>query len=204
MKLYTSPTSPYARKARIVVAEKKLGSRIEEITTDAWSDPAELIEVNPLGKVPALVADSSLSLFDSPLICAYLDALPSEVSTPLIPPSGPQYWTVRRAEALADGMMDLGVGLLLERRKPEGERSPKTAARWRGQLERALAAAQATAPTLPDGFTMGHASLAVALGYLDLRHADLAWRENRGPLAAWYEAVQKRPSFQATAPPPAA
>lgn len=200
MKLYWSPASPYARKVRVVAHERRLTSRIEEIIVDAFADPAVLLAANALGKVPTLVLDDGAALYDSPVICAFLDAHPDARGTELVPARGPNRWRVLRAEALADGAMDLGLGLTLERRKPEAERSPTTAARWRQQLTRAVNAIAEDVSSLPSGLSLGHIGFACALSYLDFRHPDFAWREGRSQLAKWYEAVAAQPSLAATAP----
>jgi len=200
LKLYSSPASPYARKVRMVIAERQLGSLVEEMTVNAQDDPPELIAVNPLGKIPALVTDDGLHLFDSPVICAYLDAHPQARGERLRPHSGSERWLVMRAEALGDGMMDLGLALQVEKRKPEGEKSPTIAARQRAQLLRSLDAVPETLRSLPGGLTLGHLALGAALGYLDLRHDELGWRNGRDELANWYAEIAKRPSFIATKP----
>ncbi len=200
MKLYWSSASPYACKVRIVIAEKNLGRFVEETTVEVYTDPPELTASNPLGKIPALITDDGLALFDSPVICAYLDAHPDGQGERLQPEYGPERWMVVRAEALGDGIMDLALALTTERRKPEGEKSPTNAARARGQLLRALDAIPATLKTLPDRVTLGQLTFAAALGYVDLRHGDMSWRDGRGELAAWYERIAVRPSVSATAP----
>ncbi len=103
MKLYWSNASPYSRKVRMVIAEKALGALVEEVSVNACNDPPELIAVNPLGKIPALVTDDGSSPFDSPVICAFLDAEPRGQGPRLAPQSGPERWMVLRAEALGDG-----------------------------------------------------------------------------------------------------
>ena len=198
MKLYWSPASPYARKVRVVAREKQVARRIEEMVVDAFADPPELTGSNPLGRVPALVLDDGTALYDSPVIVAYLDAVGE--GGPLVPAEGAARFAVLRAEALADGVMDLGVGLILERRKPDGEKSPTTAARWRGQLPRALDAIATDHARLPGPFSLGHVAFACALGYLDFRHPDVNWREGRETLADWFAAISARPSLVDTAP----
>jgi glutathione S-transferase len=200
MKLYWSNASPYARKVRMVIAEKALGRLVAEITVDVYADPSELLAVNPLGKIPALVMDDGLGLFDSPAICAFLDAHPQGQGPRLQPQSGLERWMVTRAEALGDGMTDLAFALRQDQLKPEGEKSPTIVARWRGQLLRALDAVPATLGTLPEGPTLGHLSLASTLGYLDFRHGDMSWRNGRSELAAWFEQICTRPSISVTAP----
>lgn len=200
MKLYHSPASPYARKVRTVIAEKGLDSLVDEILTDVHSDPAELLAVNPLGRIPALVTDEGMALFDSPVICAYLDAHPAGASAPLTPSSGPERWLILRGEALGDGLMDIGLDLITEKRKPEGEKSPTLAARRRGQLERTLDVTLEFVSGLPKTFNLGHVAIACALGYLDFRHDEIGWRNGRGELSAWYAEISKRPSVASTAP----
>jgi glutathione S-transferase len=200
MKLYWSNASPYARKVRTLISEKSLGGLVEEISVDVYSDPPELLAANPLGKIPALVLDEGLGLFDSPVICAFLDAHSQGQGPRLAPQSGPERWTVARAEALADGITDLALALRQEHLKPEGEKSPTSAARQRGQLLRSLDAIAPALATLPDTMTLGHIGLAVVLGYIDFRHPDVQWRNGREDLAGWYEQMKARPSFAATAP----
>ncbi len=184
----------------MVLAERSLQSLVQEIMVDVYADPPELIAVNPLGKIPALVTDDGFALFDSPVICAYLDAYPQAQGEPLLPHSGQERWLVLRAEAYGDAMMDLGLALMSEKRKPDGEESPTLAARHRGQLLRALDAAPETLRAISTELTIGHLAMASALGYLDLRHGELNWREGRTELAAWYAEIAKRPSVVETAP----
>lgn len=200
MKLYWSNASPYARKVRMVIAEKALGHLVEEISVDVYADPPALLAVNPLGKIPALVMDDGLGLFDSPTICAFLDADSRGEGPRLQPQSGRERWMVMRAEAFGDGITDLALALRQEALKPEGEKSPTSAARSRGQLLRSLDAVLPMLQTLPESPTQGHLALAAALGYLDFRHPDVAWRNGRDELAKWFEQISERASFAATAP----
>ncbi len=198
MRLYWSPASPYARKVRTVAREKRVADRIEEVVVDAFADPPELTGANPLGRVPALVLDDGTALYDSPVITAYLDTVGDGNS--LVPGEGAARFAVLRAEALADGVMDLALGLVLERRKPDGEKSPTMAARWRSQLPRALDAIAADHARLPDPVSLGHIAFACALGYLDFRHPDIDWRTGREALADWFAEISARPSLVDTAP----
>ena len=199
MKLYWSPTSPYTRKVRAVIIEKELSDSFEHIPTNVWSDPAAFFAINPLGKIPAIVLDDGTPLYDSPAICQYLDAHPAAKGAPLYP-QGEARWTVMRAEALADGILDAAVGMVVETRKPGDERSPFMVARWTTQIGRALDQAMPELAKLPGGFTMGHLALACALGYLDFRHPHIAWRDGRPELSAWFEAILPRPCLARTPP----
>jgi glutathione S-transferase len=183
----------------MVIAERNLGNLVEEVTVDVYADPPELLAANPLGKIPALVTNEGFSLFDSPVICAYLDAHPQAQGERLRPHTGNERWLVMRAESYGDALMDLGLALITEKRKPEGEKSPTLTRRQRGQLMRALDATPEIIRTLPDKVTLGHLAITVALGYLDFRHDELRWRDGRSELAAWYEDIAKRPSVLATA-----
>lgn len=200
MKLFWSNASPYSRKVRAVIKEKGLGHCVETDAVDVYSDPPELITFNPLGKIPTLVTDDGFALFDSSVICAYLDAHPAGRGGPLIPQAGPERWHVMRTEALGDGLMDLGYALITERRKPDEEKSPTLAARQQGQLEHTLDRTADALAALPGAVTLGHLAIACALGYIDFRHDGLQWRQGRDALAAWYADIVKRPSLAETAP----
>ncbi len=200
MKLFWSEASPFARKVLAAAIEKGLDGRIEVIPVNTREDPAGLIAANPLGKIPAMLLDDGMALYDSPVICAYLDAHPDAAGGPLIPASGPERWLVLRGEAFGDGMMDLGVALIGEKRKPDGEKSPTMAARQRTQLERSLDAAPAIIEGLPDAFTLGHLAIACTLDYLDFRHPEIDWRQGRGALAEWGARIAERPSLARTMP----
>jgi len=198
MKLYHSPTSPYVRKVRIVAIEKGIADRIELLTAIPWPDPAQVAAVNPLGKVPALVADDGLVLYDSPVICEYLDTLVP--AAPLIPRSGNARWQVLRCQALCDGILDAAVGIVLERRRPDGERSPDAMQRATDAIRRSLAALEPEIRAGAAPFDLGQISIAVALGYLEFRLPELAGAARAGALGAWWGAVRERPSVAATRP----
>lgn len=200
MTLYWSPASPYARKVRAVAREKGLAPQLQEVIVTPYADPEELITANPLGKVPTLLLEDGTALYDSAVICAFLDVHPQAHGPLLIPTEPFVHWTVRRAEALGDGAMDLAYNLTMEGRKPEGEHSPTTVARWLSQLPRTLDAMQRDLGSLPESCTLSHIAFAVALGYLDFRQPDIAWREGRPDLASWYQDIAKRPSLVQTEP----
>lgn len=197
MQLFWSPASPYARKVRAVAREKGLETRISETAVNAYADPEALLAANPLGKVPALVLDDGSTLFDSPVICAYLDTIGQGAA--MIPEGGAR-WSVLRGEALADGVMDLALGIVLDGRKPETERSPSALSRWRTQIDRALNRMNDETGNLPAGVTLAHIAIACALEYIDFRLADIDWRSDRPALAAWHTRIVDRPSLRATAP----
>ncbi len=203
MKLFCSLTSPYARKVRVVAREKGLAGRIDEIVCVPQASE-ELRRHNPLAKVPALVLDDGFALYDSPVICDYLDSLSLDSLAPqprLIPADGRERWLIKRAEALADGVLDAAVAALMETRRPDGERSPGQIRHWREQITRALAEMDEQLPELPDALNLGLIAFGCALGYLDLRHADLQWRDHHPGLNLWFERFDARPSMAETKAP---
>ncbi|MFT0533446.1 glutathione S-transferase N-terminal domain-containing protein [Castellaniella hirudinis] len=204
MRLIGSLTSPYVRKVRIVLAEKKLD--YELILDDPWGPATQLAAHNPLGKVPCLILDENVSLFDSRVIVEYLDTL-SPVGR-LIPPPGRERVTVKHWEAVADGIMDAAAAAFLElHRRPEGVRSPDLAARQDTKITAALAYMDALLGEQPYcmGVNLCLADIAVgaALAYLDLRTPDLGWRDQHANLARLAEKLDARPSFMSTRPPAA-
>jgi glutathione S-transferase len=198
--LYFSHASPYARKARIVLRERDLLGLVTEIDTKPLLDPANLRAANPLGKVPALTRPGAPPLFDSPVICAYLDRLGP--MAPLLPSEGEAHWRVRRLEALSDGVMDCAVSLRIEDVREQGLRNGEWIARWKRSIANALDVAAQDMQSAPEGFDLGAISLVCALSYLDYRHAALAWRQGRPLLGAWFDQAGTRLSVQDTAPPP--
>ena len=141
MKLYITTPSPFARKVRIVAREKGLSERIEEIAVDPYANAPELLATNPVVQVPTLIAEDGLPLTDSPVICEYLDVIGS--GPRLLPAEGPERLRIKRLETLAGATLEMGVKLLLEKRRPESEQSPSWIARWTENMARALDALEA-------------------------------------------------------------
>lgn len=195
MQLYYHPVSPFVRKVLIVAEENGLGGRIERVMTDTLDEG--LRAVTPLSKIPALKLDDGTVLYDSRVICEYLDALGTGA---LIPAEGQARWDARLLEALGDGVADATLRIVMENRRAEDDRHADVIARQ----EKAVRAGLAEAERLlrPGRFTLGEAALACAIGYLDYR-LGLAWRGDHGALAAWYDKVLERPSVAQTAAPPA-
>jgi glutathione S-transferase len=195
MKLFISAASPFARKCRILIREKRLAERVEEVRADPIGGDAALNAVNPLGQVPALIDDAGVAWTDSPLICARLDALAPE---PRFIPEGEARWAVLRREVIADGMMEFGVKIRLENTRPEAERSQTWIARWRAGVTRGLDAAETTVD--PDAFDLGAVATVCALTWLDLRFPELAWAGAHPKLARLQKTLEARGSFKETAP----
>jgi len=198
MQLFYSPTSPYARKCRVVARERGLMADLDEVACNPMEDPADLHVANPLGKVPCLVLDDGMAVFDSPVIAEYLDGLGNAPA--LIPAAGSARFKVLVAAALAQGMTDAAFNTTMEGRRPAAQQSPETIARWRAAILRGLDQMWVHLKGLPGDLTMGHIACATALGYLDLRHGALEWRKGRGELAAWFEEFNARPSMRETDP----
>lgn len=207
MLLRFSATSPYVRKVLICAIEAGLEGRIERMPTAPGADEESLAEHNPLGKVPALVLDDGTTLYDSPVVCEYLDSLHERPR--LIPPEGPERWAALRRQALADGLLDAAIMRRIESLRLEGQQSADVAARQKRKIDRALDAfeadAEAHALADPRGpLTIAEIAAACALGYLDHRFPDDDWRLNRPALASWFDDMGERPSMAATRPPESA
>ncbi len=198
MKLRYSPTSPYVRKVSVVALETGLDKRIERIPTNVWAPSTDIATDNPLGKVPALMTEGGETLFDSPVICEYLDSLHDGLK--LFPPPGGARWTALRRQALGDGILDAGVLRRLEAGRLENERSSSWIARQTAAVRRGLDALEDEAESLGGPITIGHIAIGCALGWLELRFPDEDWRENRPSLARWYETFARRPSMRETVP----
>jgi glutathione S-transferase len=197
MKLRYSPTSPFARKVRIAIHELGLSDRVEQIVTDPWTDAA-LRGDNPLGKVPSLVTAEGEALYDSPVICEYLDAVGGGG---LFPPPGPARWRALRLQALADGIAEAVVRRFIEKRRPPEQWSQPVLERQRVAIAAALDSLEATAQELRlVAPTIGEVALAAALGYLDLREPETDWRAARPVLARWLLAFDARPACAETRP----
>lgn len=200
MKLFYSPTSPFARKVRMVAMAKGLDDAIELVTVNPMDDPAALHATNPLGKVPALILDDGAAVFDSAVICAHLDTVGRG---PALIPAEPLARTAALTrEALADGIMEAALALVMERRRPAEQQSPLWSARWTAAIRRALAVA-AKAP-LPKSLTdIGSIALACALAYLEFRLSDIKWLDDPAAqnLRGWSADISAQPNFKATAPP---
>ena len=197
MKLFMAVTSPYVRKVRMTAMEKGLSDRIEEVAADPYADPAGLQAANPLGKVPALLTDDGVALFDSRVICAYLDSL---VEAPALLPSGSARWRAEAAMALTDGMLDAALGMVMETRRPEDERSSTWPGRWAAAILRGADVVEADMSPYDGPVSLPQIGLGAALGYLDFRLPDIGWRDGRPGIADWYAAFAERPAMVATAP----
>jgi glutathione S-transferase len=200
MKLIGSLTSPYVRKARIVLAEKHVGYDFE--LESPWSADSNVPDHNPLGKVPVLIMDDGTSLFDSRVIVDYLDSV-NPVSR-LIPEANRRRIMVKRWEALADGICDAAASVFLERKRDEARQSAEWIARQHEKIIRGLKAAahELGDKKWCDGnvYTLADIALGCALGYLAFRFSEIGWRSTFSNLADLSDRLEKRPPFADTAP----
>lgn len=200
MKLRYSATSPYVRKVVVCAAERDLSDSIELVATPAGDETSGLRADNPLDKVPTLITDDGMALYDSPVICEYLDSLPGGPA--LFPPVGPERWSALRLQALADGLLDAALACVMEGRRPvESEQSPGFVSFQKGKISRALDDMDASVSAFDGGLHIGAVTVGCALGYLDFRFAGDDWRGPRPALAAWFEDFSQRPAMTASAPP---
>jgi glutathione S-transferase len=206
MKLIGAITSPYVRKVRIVMAEKKLDYQF--VSEDVWSPHTTISLSNPLGKVPCLVMEGGEALFDSRVIVEYLDTL-SPVGK-LIPATGRERAEVKTWEALADGLLDAAILARLENTWPgreAGQRSPAWVARQMDKIQLALSAMARglgeRSHCAGTHFSLADIAVGCALGYLDFRFPHIDWRGDHPALDKLHERLSQRSSFSESAPPAA-
>ena len=203
MKLIGSAASPYVRKVRVVLAEKRLDYQF--VIEDVWAADTIISTSNPLGKVPCLIMDGSEAMFDSRVIVEYLDTL-SPVGK-LIPAQSRERAEVKTWEALADGVMDAGIALRLEATWPhraDGERSQAWMDRQRVKVNDGIAAMAKGLGDKPfcSGIHLSLSDIAVgcALGWLSFRFPEIDWRADHANLGKLYDKLMLRPSFADTKP----
>lgn len=200
MKLYITPGSPYARIVRVVILEKGLEHRIEIIPAQTRVADSPYYRINPSGRVPYLIRDDGVAMEESAVICAWLDHLDGKPMFEL--PAGDEAWEARRLESLARSITDGCAVWIRELVRPPAERSP-TLLQHEAQRSRRMATLWETEiehPWMNGALNMAQITLACGLG-LETRNPDLHWRPDHPKLSAWFNAINARPSFKATAPP---
>ena len=199
MKLYYTPASPYVRKVRVLAMETDLmgGIELAKVTITPTSPDADVCADNPIGKIPTLVLDDGCALYDSRVICEYLDGL--HAGAHLFPDNGNARWTALRRQALADGILDSAVNTRYETSlRPEELRWADWVNNQMAKIRRSLDVLEGE--PMGDGVDIGTISVACALGYLDFRYSDERWRDSRPRLATWFEKFAQRPSMSETSP----
>ena len=200
MKLYLNKASPYARLTMVVIHEKRLADSVELIWTDPWASPPDLLAVNPVAKVPALVTDGGQSIIDSMCICTYLDEIGN----------GPQLLPVETLErvlalmkyGLGRGLIDAAFGVTIERRFANPDSKPVLAERWLAAVQRTIAVLEKDPALMrtheyPD---IGDLSIAVGLAYVEFRLAEVRWRGSAPSVGNWFERINDRKSMRLTMP----
>ena len=199
MRLRYSPTSPYARKVLAGAMEMGVEKMIEVQVVKPWAPDSDVATANPLGKVPALLLDDGTVLYDSPVICEYLDSL--HQGPKMLPAEAPRRWQVLCLQALGDGMMDAALLIFLEHKRREAAVRSEWWLQLQGEtLRRSVADLDRQSAAFPGQPDIGQIAVACALGYMDFRIAELDWRNRAPRLAAWYQAFSRRPAMRATEP----
>lgn len=195
MKLLQAGPSPFARMCRVAIAEAALGGvEVVEVTTSPTATDPDVAAANPVGKIPVLVREDGPAIFDSRVICRFVDA---RAGAKLYPEG--RLWEVLTLEAMGHGIAEAAVLLVYQGRFGDGGEH-WTDGQW-AKVERALAAAEGRwMPNLEGPVHMGQVAMACALGYLDFRHGDRGWRDGRPALSAWADRFAERESMRATAP----
>ena len=197
MKLAYSPNSPYVRKCVALAIQRGIDQQME-LWTVGTTDPA-LVAINPLSKVPTLVLDDGTALYDSPVICEYLDSIGD--GPRMFPPAGLARWKALRQEALGDGILDATQPRRREIALPQDEGRQTYIALQQGKVKAALAVLEAEADSLGMLTNIGEITIACALGYMDFRYANEPWRPGHPKLEAWYAKVSAMPAMARTVPP---
>ena len=198
LKLRYNPMSPYIRKVVVMVAETGLEDRVERVLTHPWTENTDIRGINPLGKVPALELEDGTNLYDSLVICDYLDSLHD--GPKMIPTSGMERWIVLRRHALGIGITDAAALHLFEERRIDGQQSPGWKERQWGAAMRGLDQAEREADDFAEQLDLGQLGIACAIGLIEFRYPDCGWRGPRPKLSAWWDRMMARPSFADTMP----
>jgi glutathione S-transferase len=201
MVLHGGPISPFVRKVGICIVEKGLESRVQFVRsfTAMVQANTELLTHNPLSKIPTLLTDDGLALFDSDVICEYLDSTFAPPS--LIPPTGPARWQVLRWNALGSGALDALVLWRFERNRPAPQQSAEVLQAYAVKIAAVLARVEAEIPAVvAQPFGMGHVAFGCLFGYLDFRFSDIDWRSAHLSCAAFFADFRRRPSAVKTEP----
>jgi glutathione S-transferase len=200
MQLLDSPASPFCRKVKVVLHETGLAGDVElvRVVNTPLAPDAETAANNPLGKIPSLIRADGPAIYDSRVICRYLDATSG---AGLYPEA--RLWETLTLEATGDGIMEAALLMVYEvRHREENQRNAAWVEGQWAKVARALDAIEARWMSHLHGkLDAGQIAVACALGYLDLRHGDRDWRKAHPALAAWYQKFAARPSMEATVPP---
>jgi glutathione S-transferase len=197
MELTFSPTSPFMRKVMIIAHEIGIADKIKLVPINPRADTERLVLLNPLSKIPVLTTDKGEAIYDSPVICEYLD---TEFGQNRFIPVGDRRWQVLTVAALADGILDAAILVRNERLRLAENQSAGWTDWQMKRVNTGLDRLEGLVDGLGDGVDLRHAAIASAIGYLILRMSDDGLLKSRPKLANWYKAIGQRPSFQKTEP----
>lgn len=201
MKLYATSPSPFVRKVLVMAIETGLSGRIEHVplTTTPVAPDSELIRSNPIAKMPTLITDTGTALYDSRVICEYLDSLHDGAR--MFPLETTARWTVLRRQALGDGVLDAAVSIRYETvLRPDEKRWSAWIEGQMGKVRRGLDTLENEVATFDDDVNIGIITVACALGYLNFRYPEEDWRAPRPGLRDWYAKFATRESMATTEP----
>ena len=201
MKLYAASPSPFVRKVLVLALETGLSGRLEHVSikTTPIAPDVELTRSNPIAKMPTLVTDGGTTLYDSRVICEYLDSLHDSVK--MFPAEDASRWVVLRRQALGDGVLDAAVSIRYEViLRPDGKRWPKWVASQMGKVRRGLDALESEVASFKDEINIGIITAGCVAGYLDFRFPEENWRATRPHLRDWYAPFSGRDSMVKTDP----
>ena len=196
MKLYYSATSPYVRKVMACAITRGLEGRIQLHPSNPHASPPDLLADNPTAKVPCLVTDDGMALFDSPVICEVLDSIGE--APPLFPTTGAARWRALKFQAMGDGILDAAVPCRAELLRPKEAARDAAIARHKAAIKRTVEALELDPPHRH--LDIGSIAVACALGYLDFRYGSEPWRPGHPKLTAWFEEFSKNPGIAQTVP----
>jgi len=199
MKIFYSPASPFVRKALVLAHEVGLADTLERVAAKPHpiNRDKDIVALNPLGKIPTLILEDGSAIYDSRVVCEYLDSL--HEGTKLFPEAGPARWKALSLQALADGLMDAAILVRYEHlARADGERSTSWVEGQNAKIDSSLDGIERAATDFDDTLTIGTITIGCALGYLDLRFGDRDWRASHPKTAAWFAEFSKRPSMLAT------
>ncbi len=198
MELTFSPTSPYTRKALIIAHELGIADRIKLVPINPRTDTAKLVPLNPLSKIPVLLTDKGEAIYDSPVICEYLDTEFGKHR--FIPAAGERRWQLLTVAALADGILDAAILVRNERLRQAEQQSPEWTDWQLKRINAGLDRLEQTIDSFGGDLDIRHIAVVSALGYLDYRMADDRFLEKRPRLTQWFKAISQRPSIKNTGP----
>jgi glutathione S-transferase len=198
MELKFSPLSPYVRKVMIVAHELGITDRIRLTKLNTRAEPEKITPLNPLGKIPTLITDSGAILYDSPVICEYLDA--EYGGHRLLPAAGARRWEILTCMALGDGLIDAAIIVRHERAREKEKQSDEWSAWQLHKVEAGLQVLEERVDTFGDALDLGQITIACALGYMPLRLEELVGFTRWPRLRGWYDTLSQRASLKATVP----